>query len=306
MVRKLKNKIKISGKQTQYDDEYRNYLKDIDLNELQDKINRFRMLDFKTIDYPEISKEIRKVISVNRGDNEYAILNRKNSKYSTGTKFFRVRKLKKDDHFIPFRDIVTPKDMWIPPKEIVGLGRLNKENEPLLYTSPMSPFIAVEEMKVLNDENFIVAVYESIMDINVCLMGLAEKNPDLNEETNFKQRMINDFMVHEFIRDVGEDTKYLYKISETLMKDYYDLPDEFQDAWCYPSVAMKGSVNVCFREEKAKSKLNLVGIMVGTKHKDKTHFKLVGLSDGFETPFSYYPIGSDEQKRFFPEINTPE
>lgn len=284
---------------------YQEYISSIDLLNLHDKITKFRMLDFKRMSYSELSKAILTVLCVNTNGAESACLLKSYSQYSKGTRFYRVRKLDVDDHFIPLREVKSPKDVWNPPASKVGLGRLNRENESLLYTSPITPVVAIQEMKVADNQNFVLSVFEAREDIKVCNMAIAELLPSFSAEENLKHKMLNDFLVHEFIRDVGLDTTYLYKISETIMKDYYDLPSDTQDGWCYPSVAKKGQFNVCFREEKARKKLKLVGIQIATKQdKDDGMMirpKLIGLAKTYDEPFKYHEMGSAEQIKVFPE-----
>jgi hypothetical protein len=263
-------------------------------------------MDFKKLNYSDISHEISKVLCVNKNGVENAVLLRSTAVYPKGTRFYRVRTLSSDDHYIPLKEITSQKDIWNPPKEVVGLGRLNREYESLLYTSPINPSIAIEEMKIEDNSNFVLAVFESIAPVNVCNMATASNLDELTSEENIKHKLLNDFLVHEFIRDVGKDTQYLYRISETIMKDYYDLPSEFQDGWCYPSVAQKNSFNVCFRENQAKIKLKFVGVQLATKQSQDNGMiirpKLIGISKNMNDPFCYYSIGSKEQIDLFPEI----
>jgi len=285
---------------------YKDYLALVNVFELLEKISKFRNLNFRKMTYQDISKAILNVLSIDKNGIKKSCLFKSFGIYNKGTKFFRVRTLSTEDHCIPLKDIKIPKDVWNPPQSIARLGRLNRENESLLYTSPNNPSIAIEETKIKENTNFVLAVFEAIDDIRVCNMATTPTIEELNEEENLKHKIINDFLVHEFIRDVGTGTEFLYKISETIMKDYYDLPHEVQDGWCYPSVAHKDSYNMCFRENKAKEKLKLKGIQIAVKVNDdkgmKIYPKIIGLSNADNEEFKYFKIGSNEQKKVFPEI----
>jgi len=288
-----------------FDEEYRKYLDSIDPLLLQERIDHFRNLNFSNLSYEEIGKEINYVISFESDGQTKAIFMRGNAVYPKNTMFYRARELPDDDHFTPLRTVRFPKDVWNPPKEIVKMQRLNKDNESLLYTSPINPNIAIGELRLDENRNFVLAVFEAISEIKVCSIANFAIPFDLSSEQKLKHLMINDFLRHEFIRDVGKGTEYLYRISEIIAKSYFDLPEIFQDAWCYPSIVKKEYVNVCFRESKAKEKLKLNGIILCKRTNSSMNVfncLLVGITRNENSEFEYYKIGSDEQKRFFPEI----
>ena len=120
-------------------------------------------------------------------------------------------------------------------------------------------------------------------------------------------RIYTNFLHDEFTRDVGEGTKYLYRTSERIAKDYFDSPPgDVQDAWCYPSIASKNHVNVCFRPECAKSLLTLVGVQICQVKKEKDNYQIQCkiIASGFDEKkqFKYYPINSPICQNIFPEI----
>lgn len=283
------------------------HLSFVDIAELQDKISNFRDLNFRKMNYADVKKEVAKVISFKTSKGEQALLPTQISTYPKGTKFFRIRPIPSDDRSLPLKTMGTIADCWEAPADIVKAGRLNRENEPLLYTAPMNPEIAVEELKIADNELFSLIVYEATEDIKVTLIGVPHDNEGLSEESSLKMRMIQDFLKHEFIRDVGAGTEYLYRISESIVKDYFDLPPDVQDGWCYPSVAQKGTYNACFRPS-IKVKIKLLGVQIAFVNRidDSYQFgiKLIAKPSSNDVDLSYHQIGSLEQKELFPEIIT--
>lgn len=282
----------------------------VDLHELHTKISAFRQLPIRKISREELCREISNVLCFDTPSGKAAVLTPGGGSYPAGTRFYRVRTLKPDDTKIPLRDMRVEADAWNPPAHIVGQGRLNRDGESLLYTSPLNPKIAVEEMKIKDGGNFSLIVYEALDEVKVASIGITPDMPDLDRDEMLKLRMLNDFLVHEFTRDVGVGTEYLYRISEIIAKDYYDLPPAMQDAWCYPSVAEKPSVNVCFRPEVAREKLRLVGVQIGTckREEESMQFCIKCIASGFDDAgiFQYHPIGSEVQRSVFPEIQLQE
>lgn len=287
----------------------KDFLKYVDATHLHDKICRFRDLDFKRMSYQEVQLAISDVITFNTPHGVISVLTPMNASYPAGTRFYRVRTLPDDDRKIPLRTMSKVSDCWEPPENIVRAGRLNRDNESLLYTAPISPFVAVEEMKVPDGELFSLIVYEALEQINVTMIGAQPNIEGLDDEEVLKVKMIQDFLKHEFIRDVGIGTEYLYRISESITKDYFDLPPDFQDAWCYPSIAKKGHFNVCFRKDN-RSKLKLVGSQIASVAREGDDYlfqaKLVTKVGADGENLTYHQIGSDEQRELFPEIMLAE
>ena len=227
--------------------------------------------------------------------------------YPAGTLFYRVRAIPEDDHIIPLRPISKVSDCWEPLEEIVKLGRLNKEHEPLLYTSPMDPRMALGEMKIPDGVRFGLIVYEAVEDVNVTVIGHQANTDGLNDADALKIEMVQGFLRDEFIRDVGQGTEYLYRISETIAKDYFDPPPEMHDAWCYPSVAYKDGFNVAFRPN-TRTKLRLIGVEFAKVYRGQAHdvlFEIDAVAKEVEgsDDLAYFPIGSPEQQEMFPWIS---
>ena len=211
-----------------------------------------------------------------------------------------------NDHYIPLKALSKKQDAWNAPEIFCKLGRLNKEGESLLYTVPQIPFIAVEEMKVQDNEWFLLIVYESVKDIKANVIGTWDDSEEFSEDENLKMRMINNTLGMIFTKDVGEGTEFLYRASERIAKDYFDLPKEIQDAWCYPSVAAKKGYNVCFRPEVASEVLSLVGVQVCKVCRIGGDYQficpLIAIWEERKNMYEYYPVNSKECGRLFPEI----
>lgn len=281
---------------------HKNFLKNIDPLELVNKIKKFRQLNLKDMNDIDIKNEIASVLTFN-GKFVYVT---NCAVYPKGTKLFRIRIL--DGSMIPNKNLSCERDFWNPPSEcITKYGRLNKPRESLLYTVPINPLVALQEVKLKHNDFFAVIVYEAKEEVKVnCIgstydykkLGIFDKNIILVNE------LLNDFLRDEFSRDVGIGTEYLYRISEIIAKDYFDLPPrDVQDAWAYPSVKSKDNYNVCFRPNIARELLELHGTMIAKNDSGKMiHVKCI--SHGFNEAgiAKFYELGTDIQKEIFPEI----
>lgn len=279
-----------------------NFLKNIDHIDLIRKIFDFRKLNIKNMESGEISKKIMDVLCFNQ---RFCYIPQIRH-YPKDTKFFRVRKL--EGTTVPLKNLSYLSDFWNPPSgRIKTYQRLNKPNESLLYTSLINPFVAIGEMKIKKDEFYALIVYSAKDIVKVNCIG-AEYNYEnikiVDKQAILANELINNFFIDEFCRDVGIGTEYLYKVSEVIAKDYFDLPPKVaQDAWLYPSVQNKTMYNVCFRPEIAKELLKLDGAIIG-KYENNEEIKAVCVTHGFDDKgyAMLYEIGSDVQKEIFPEI----
>lgn len=269
---------------------------------LAEKVRRFRRLNFRKLSYADVQREIGDVLCFEG----QAILMPLMGTYPAGSLFYRIRRLAPDDRAFPLQGMRVEADAWAPPASVATMQRLNKVGEPLLYTTPLNFAVAIEEMRVPEDEFFSLIVYRAREPIKVAQVGLGHIPPELTDDERFKMEQLNDFLEHEFTREVGKGTEHLYQISEIIAKDYFDLPPDAQDAWCYPSVAEREGYNVCFRPEQAREKLDLLGIQFCRYKREiesiLMEVRAVAIGFDAEGVFQYHAIGSDIQKAVFPEI----
>lgn len=281
--------------------EHELFLSNIDPIIVHDKIRYFRSLNIKNLSNSEISKEIADVLCVGG-----MFIYRPNiATYPSGTEFFRVRKLSiHDNNFKKYSDF------WEPPQNCVkNYGRLNKVGEALLYVSPMNPWTAINEMKIDEDSPFALIKYVSNSDVKVNIIGGVCDYTTLgftNKNAIFIHEIYNDFFRDEFSRDVGVGTEHLYRVSEIIAKQYFDLPPrDAQDAWAYSSVQDKTKYNVCFRPEIAHDLLNLHGAMICRIKNDDIMVHCIAVGTENED-IKYCQLGSEEQQHLFPEICKPK
>jgi hypothetical protein len=284
--------------------QFKQFLSHVDIEEFLDKVDSFKKLDLATISDEDLFQAVNHVITFKTESGNIASLPTVLAAYPKGTKLYRVRLIDKDDTVIPLKGMRKEQDAWNAPNHLIKVrGRLNNVNESLLYVSPGDPDVAIKELKIKENDSFSLMVYTAKEDIKVNLIGTYMNNPSLTSEENTKLRLIMNFLRDEFTKDVGKGTEFLYRVSERIVKDYFDLPPRVvQDAWCYPSIAKKDSCNVCFRPEVARDILELDGVIICQKNKQSFTCKFIAtISDNNEL-FQYYPIGSPMQKRIFPQI----
>lgn len=278
------------------------FLKNIDSGKLVEKIRKFRALNIKNMKIEEVANAISEVLTWNGVF--YYLSNI--GIYPGGTSFFRVRKL--NGSLIPNENLRIYGDFWEPPESCGQVeGRLNKRGESLLYVTPEDPKVPLKELHIAEGEYYALIKYVALDQVKVNIIGgqynystigITDKTAILNND------LINDFLRDEFSRDVGKGTEYLYIVSEIIAKWYFDLPPEdVQDAWAYSSIQNKEKYNVCFRPEIAHKLLKLEGALICKKEKvDDINVRCIALGSKIDNKAYFYPLGSEQQKRVFPEI----
>ncbi len=241
---------------------FKGSLDKITVEELYERIDKFREIDLKTISDQELKKRIKQVISYNLNNKSYGGGFVHSGTFKTGTPFYRVRKFDTNDLNVVLTNMRMEKDAWEPPV-VKNRGRLNNSGESLLYTCPYTQETAIEEMKIQEGEIFALISYQAKENVEFLKIGEWKESRSLTKEQSLKLRIINNFLITEFTKDVGIGTEYLYRVSEIITKDYFDfLPLSKQQAWCYPSVKLKKEFNVCFRPNVHKKVLELKGVSV--------------------------------------------
>lgn len=287
-------------------------LSGIEVHEIVNKIDKFRSIDLRNLSDWDLFNAIGEVISVNVGDSKKATLFMNGYTYKRKTRFYRIRKFNSKDPRIVFKKMSSEQDAWNPPSEMIKKrNRLNKIGESLLYLSTQ-PETAMEELKVKHDDLTALIIYEAKQNIKTTNIGLWMEKPFLSDEENLKVRLICNFLREEFTRDVGKGTEYLYRVSERIAKDFFDLPEEASYAWRYPSIASKPSVNICFRPHPARKYLKLIGFhicnieAINNKGKQGKNYelKIYGTASGMNSDgsFLYHPINSKVVKERFPSL----
>ena len=286
------------------------FLQCVDAGELHSRISKFRRLNFRSMSYDEVDRAICDVVMFDTAEGKGGLFHPVSSRYPAGTHFYRVRAIPKDDHMVPLRAMSKVGDCWEPPRETVQIGRLNREGEPLLYTSPSNPLVAIDEAKIADGERCSLIVYEAVEDVKVTVIGGDLDIDCLDENDALKLNMIQGFLRDEFTRDVGRGTEYLYRISEVIAKVYFDLPPVMHDAWCYPSMADKTCWNVAFRP-RDRHRLRLIGVQIvkPDRQRDESRMlrvEVVATAMEGNDDLAYFRIGSPEQPQHFPEITQDE
>jgi len=304
-IRKIQKDLKClnKGEKTKYmHKQQENFLKNINSKELLEKIRKFRTLNFRNMKEQEIANALLEVLKWN-GIFSYIV---NMGTYPVNTPFFRIRKL--DSSLISNDNLRVYSDFWEPPESCVKtLGRLNKKGESLLYVTPEDPHVPLKELRVTEGEYYALIKYIASKPVKVNIIGGQYNYNALGITDNtviLNNDLLNDFLRDEFSRDVGVGTEYLYKISEIIAKWYFDLPPEVvQDAWAYSSVQDKAKYNVCFRPNIAHKILELQGALICKKDKtDDIKVHCIALCSDKDKPVEFYPLGSEQQKKIFPEI----
>ena len=182
---------------------------------------------------------------------------------------------RKNDKDILFRQV---SDVWCPPATLATLGRLNRENEPILYASAHESLAALEVHPQPGDLLTIIELRRKPDTSKPVVMelGVAEKNAKFNVgprielftetvrgqellasgESIAKQRDIRSFLAEEFTRPVAKGNEHLFKISAAIAEIF--LTGDACDGVLYPACAGNpaeyvGGQNVGLKPDRANS-----------------------------------------------------
>lgn len=284
----------------------------VDINKLKERIRCFQNMDIQNMSDKELETNIDEVLKVKLdGGITISTTLSEYSLFNEGVRFYRVRKLKNAD--MPNSDLKKVAAYWNPPQKYVKhYGRLNKPRESLLYTA-LNPHTAMCEANLKPGDPFVLCVYEAIKPLRFSWIG-SKADYDFNGIKNKKAieylETIRQFLVEEFTRVIPEDQDFLYRISETIAKNYYNSPDE--NGWRYPSIKNNLEDNVCFCSERVMYNLKLIGAIIAIfnesnetdPHEIKMSVEYVGVGPNMD---NYYPYpskkGEECMEKLFSEFS---
>ncbi|NWB42462.1 RES family NAD+ phosphorylase [Pseudomonas sp. E6002] len=266
----------------------------------EDEIRK-RILDFRALAQKGISdKDCINAVSSIFG-NVYSYVTETRT-YEQGTTFFRARAIPSNDTITPPRTIQKVGDAWEPPPHIVKVqGRLNSINQSILYCCAGDPNLAIDEARARDHTHVAIMVYRSSRPISVAVLG------DYNGSTlpkDHRSNLFYSFLDEEFSRVVPTGEEACYSITRAIADTYFNYPG--QDAWCYRSVQSPEKFNVAFLPGRSKFKLDLIGVLIcdlSASSNDALSVKFVVDFDKNSGDARYHTIGSEEQKKIFPEIS---
>lgn len=269
---------------------------DLDESTIKDRIAKFREQAVKGLSEKECVKAISTIFG-----NVYSFPTEMR-RYPADTTFHRVRIIPEDDTEFPLRTISNLTDAWEPPPSFVKVqGRLNSVNQSILYCCPNDFNLAIDEARARSSKFIAVMVYKSKRPLNVAVIGdFAAAGFPKSDQT----RLFYSFLEEEFARVADEGKEGVYSITRAIADTFFNLPE--QDAWCYRSVQSPAKFNVAFLPGKPRACLNLSGVLICDLKNSRSEALNVKLVCDFDTSTGearYHRIGSEEQKRIFPEIN---
>lgn len=283
-----------------------------DINKLKERIRFFQSMNIQSLSNKELEANIDEVLRVKLdGDIKISTIMSEYSLFSIGERFYRARKLKNTD--MPNSDLKNVSAYWNPPQKYVKhYGRLNKPRESLLYTA-LNPYTAICETNLQSGNPFVLCIYEAIKPLRFSWIG-GKADYDFNGIKNKKAieflETIRQFLVDEFTQVIPEGQESLYRITETIAKNYYTFPDD--NGWRYPSIKHNFEDNICFHSEHVMYDVKLVGAIIATfnesneinPHEMKMSVEYVVVGPNMD---NYYPYqgkkGKEYMEKIFPEFS---
>lgn len=215
--------------------------------ELLGGLEKYKNLDLKRISESELSKILRDAIPFCPLYSIYA---------EQKTKLYRIRYREKGQVFKKTEDVWYPKPFYIEKR-----GRLNDVGKSILYTS-LDQGIPFFELKAEKGQSYAVIEYEVKKGCELKLMpiGVYVEFPEdvLSIQGELNRKIIDQFLYTEFTKDVGKGTEYLYRISNKIVENFYDMPG--YDGYIYPSVAFKTGPNIGIKPFSADRKINIKSV----------------------------------------------
>jgi len=271
---------------------------DLDVETIRKRIISFRERVYKGQFKGNIYQELISIFGVN-----FSVLF-EYREFPVDTVFYRARGIPLNDTIVPLKMMRHVGDAWEPRTEYVKYpGRLNDINQSILYCCPFDPFLAIKEARASANNFVAIMKYRSIRKVIVTALGDYENSNLPKDELT---RLYYSFIDEEFAQDVKYGEENRYAITRAVAETFANFPN--QDGWYYRSVQSSEKFNLAFLPGKHKECLKLEGVMIGDlrgKGPDINSFDILSVID-FDASTGlarYHEMGSEVQKKLFPEID---
>ncbi|MBW2006236.1 MAG: RES domain-containing protein [Deltaproteobacteria bacterium] len=214
-------------------------------------IEKWRNLDLRKKEDSEIDTELSSFLD----SLETFHVDRVHQNYS---KLWRLRKF---DYLIK-----NVSECWEPPAVNSIMGRCHAKGSSVLYVSKnlKTPF---EELSVQPDEQVYLIKYKQIKPLNLKRIVSEEfkitntnGKPFYDDESMLSYQILREFVRSEFLKPIGNGTEYLYRISGSMCRVWFD--DKDSDGWLYPSVQSPNDFNIAIKPESARKKLEIEEVRI--------------------------------------------
>lgn len=240
--------------------------------QLQNRIREVKNKLFKDMEMKSIDNDLLTI------DNEYKlpIISRN---YPMGYIFYRARivdSLSKLTHW-------KESDFWeVPTKFVSSYGRINSKHESVFYLSS-DVMQTLKEIRYKYDRPVVVSAYMLTRPIASVQIGARFDESMIdgkilsNEEELIECNLMSDFFNDIFSYPVGKGTEYLYRFSNSVLKNFYTLPEGVSQAWSYRAIENPNIMNVAFKNGDANKYLKFMGSVCMVSYP----------GDGFKIPFYF-------------------
>jgi hypothetical protein len=184
--------------------------------ELLDQIQEFQQIDLRSAPETVINKGLSTIIS------RMSAL-----RYDYEGVIFRVRA---NPDARPFERV---SDFWCPPPHAVRPDRVNDQNERVLYCA-LDGITAMREARVKAGEYLTFIQYRTVKPITFYWIFGPEDMSGTSEKARLNYGIIRNFIVSEFRRWVANETRFQYRLTQSIARLYMDLAE--RDAYAYPSM----------------------------------------------------------------------
>ena len=179
-------------------------------------------------------------------------------RFEAGKHFYRVRNEP---------ELQTEADCWCRPSAGAPPGRFHMPATTVLYTSLDTPKVALDEMEVGVGQTVSLICYRASRAFTTTLIGAMAPSATrgLNAAQSLKLELLVDFVNDQICHEVTRGSDHRYKISNILAQGHASVLPR-GSGWSYPSVMRGGphDTNVCFLEHRAKTVLDLLGVVEAT------------------------------------------
>ena len=228
--------------------------------------NRFdqRVADFERLDFDDPKIDLLSAVEnvLRQAPDDGYLLPTSWDEITPGQLLWRARPMSREA--LRIGDI-TPSDLWEAPRQLIGQGRLNAANEPVLYTCLGRPLETLLEARVTQPgDTFLLVGYKVWKPIIVRRIGVTNPDSSLPKEHQRIEEKVSRFVAESLSIPALDDDPRIYAFTRQLLRTIYRLEPGREVGWIYAStLAGPDVLNVAIEPQSAHAKLEVVSVMGG-------------------------------------------
>lgn len=215
--------------------------------EVEDYLNNFKAIDYRQATPGNSGNHLLSILMKIGGGT--FMMHSQYIELIVGQKLYRTRPMIKEK----LSELKGIREFYSPPKNIVGWGRLNTPQNPMLYAAFDRGTAIMENSQI--EKGFLMITYEVVSNIKLRVVGKLMESPNLDEDSRLHELfdIFNGFVENLMIEKNESESYYIF--TNGIIQQV--LNENFSGGFYYKSAIINDQYNVALNTDLEENKLKI-------------------------------------------------